>query len=67
MKTISVNGKNECGLSTSSNGGGGYEPSSCIFTIFGPNTPMCSHTDADPGPPLNENISGLLTGGLSSV
>ncbi len=22
--------------------------------------PMCSHTDADPGPPLKENISGRL-------
>lgn len=27
---------------------------------------MCSQTDADPGPPLNENISGRFVGGLSS-
>ena len=34
------------------NGGAGWNPSSAISTRRGPSDPMCSHTDADPGPPL---------------
>ena len=29
-----------------------------IRTRFGPTAPRCSHTDEEPGPPLNENVSG---------
>ena len=37
-------------------------PSARIFTRFGPSAPRCSHTDDEPGPPLNENISGRASG-----
>src|SRR5580765_6992924 len=37
-------------------------PSARIFTRFGPSAPRWSHTDAEPGPPLNENISGRAAG-----
>src|SRR6476661_7823671 len=35
-------------------------PSSIILTRLGPSAPRCSHTEADPGPPLNEKVSGRL-------
>src|SRR5581483_7864072 len=68
MNTRSVWSSHVYSLSTSSNGGEGMKPSFCIFTRFGPIAPRCSHTDDDPGPPLNENVSGRFPGlGLSSV
>ena len=42
----------------------GY-PSSSIIKLYGPVYPICIHIDADPGPPLNENINGLFE--LSSI
>ena len=33
-------------------------PSAFIGTRRGPMQPMCSQTEAEPGPPLNENVSG---------
>jgi len=36
----------------------GVGPGSDTTTRLGPSTPMCSHSDEDPGPPLNANISG---------
>ena len=42
----------------------GGEPSSLAslgtFTTFGPKTPICNHNDADPGPPLKLNMTGLF-------
>ena len=35
-----------------------------IFTRRGPIAPRCSQIDAEPGPPLNENISGRLGPGI---
>ena len=35
-------------------------PSGCITTRRGPSAPMCSQMDADPGPPLNANVSGRV-------
>ncbi len=29
---------------------------------FGPTSPKCSHTDAEPGPPLNTNVTGRSSG-----
>ena len=40
-------------------------PSGSIFTRRGPIAPMCSQIEAEPGPPLNENISGRLGPALS--
>ena len=43
-------------------------PDSCvrqtesIFTRFGPSAPRWSHTEAEPGPPLKENMSGRFAG-----
>src|SRR3990167_1941042 len=50
----------EYALSVNLNGGGGISPSSVRRTRRGPSTPMCSHTDDEPGPPLNENVIGRL-------
>ena len=37
-------------------------PSSFIATRLGPSAPRCSQTDDEPGPPLNEIVSGRLDG-----
>ena len=37
-------------------------PSSSRATLRGPKTPRWSHTDDDPGPPLNENTIGRDVG-----
>src|SRR4026208_752035 len=58
MNTRSVSSKIEYSLSVNLYGGGGSSPSFCINTRRGPNTPKCNHTEEDPGPPLNENVSG---------
>lgn len=67
MNTRSVWSSQVYSLSTSWKGGFGIQPSISIFTRLGPIAPRCSHTDDDPGPPLNENVSGRRAGGLSSV
>ena len=33
----------------------------------GPIAPICSHIEADPGPPLNANTTGLCSGGPASL
>src|ERR1041385_1235007 len=58
MKTRSVASSQVCSLSTSWYGDAGSHPSSSIFTRRGPSAPRCSQTDAEPGPPLKENIRG---------
>ena len=40
-------------------------PSSSIFTRFGPRAPRWSQTEEEPGPPLNENMSGREAGSLT--
>ena len=63
MNTRSVWSSQLSSLSTSWYGGAGMRPSSSIFTRLGPIAPRCSHTEEEPGPPLNENISGLCDAG----
>ena len=58
MKTRSVSSSSEYWLSVNLNGGWGRSPSSSNTTRRGPRTPRCSQTDDEPGPPLNENVSG---------
>ena len=48
-------------LSTSWYGGEGMPPSSSMRTRLGPMAPRCSQTEAEPGPPLNEKVSGRLS------
>src|ERR1041385_3787477 len=69
MKTRSVASSQGCSLSTSWYGDAGSHPSSSIFTRRGPSAPRCSQTDAEPGPPLKENIRGRRppARGFSSV
>src|SRR3954465_11944684 len=47
-------------LSTSRYGAAGVCESSAVTTRRGPNAPMCSHTVAEPGPPLYRNITGRV-------
>ena len=63
-KTISATSSIEYGLDLYPYGCIGY-PSSSIIKLYGPVYPICIHIDADPGPPLNENINGLFE--LSSI
>ena len=35
-------------------------PLGSSFGLRGPIAPMCTHTDAEPGPPLKQNASGRL-------
>ena len=49
----------------------GGEPSSVAslgtFITFGPRTPICNHSEAEPGPPLKDIIKGLFSLLLTSV
>ena len=38
-------------------GGGGMDPFGIRRGLRGPNPPMCTQMEADPGPPLKENVS----------
>src|SRR5271157_5231139 len=60
MKTKSVSSSNEYSLSVNWNGGFGKLPSNSSITRLGPSNPICSQTDDEPGPPLNENVIGRL-------
>ncbi len=60
MNTRSPVSSRQFGLSTYVYGGGVARPFGSIFTIFGPNAPICSQTVAAPGPPLNRNQTGLF-------
>ena len=58
MKTRSDASRSENSLGTRRPGGGEARPSASRSTRRGPSTPKCSHTELDPGPPLNENVMG---------
>src|SRR5262249_9609482 len=60
MNTRSVTSSSDDSLSTTLYGGGSRAPASPICTRRGPNAPMCSQMDDDPGPPLNLNATGPL-------
>ena len=67
MKTRSVRSNSVFSLSTSRYGGGGASPSSARATHFGPKAPKCSHTDDEPGPPLNAKVIGRCAGSSTPV
>ena len=48
------------------NGGPGSSSVWLHMGAFGPNAPMCSHTDDEPGPPLNVNVIGRFAGSAPS-
>ncbi len=58
MKTRSVCPSQVFWLSFIWNGGGGIAPFGSSLGLRGPIPPMCTHIDADPGPPLKQNVSG---------
>ncbi len=35
-------------------------PFGCSLGLRGPMPPMCTHIDAEPGPPLKQNVKGRL-------
>jgi hypothetical protein len=41
-------------------------PSFSSFGLRGPIAPICTHIDADPGPPLKQNVSGRLAASAPS-
>ena len=62
MNTRSLAFRMEYLLSTMANGGAGSEPSGFIFTRRGPSAPRCSQTEAEPGPPLKQKVTGRAAG-----
>src|SRR5579859_1585734 len=63
VETGSMKTRSECRskvslLSLRPYGGGARSPASPISTRRGPSSPMCSQMLADPGPPLNANVTG---------
>ena len=63
MNTKSDWSSSDCGLSSTVYGGGpGFPKSSTYLTFLGPKMPRCSHTLDEPGPPLNENVTGRSPG-----
>ena len=66
MKTRSEVRSNDWRLSVSPYGGLVSAPTSPITTRRGPNSPMCSQTEDDPGPPLKAKVTGRLAGSASS-
>src|SRR5256885_3721327 len=52
MKTMSVLSSRVPELSVSLYGGGGVDSALGVTTRRGPNAPICSHREAEPGPPL---------------
>src|SRR4030088_2736723 len=67
MKTRSVLSSREPALSATLYGGGGVGSAFEVITRFGPNAPMCSQTDAEPGPPLYTKDTGRCDKSLVSV
>ena len=68
MKTRSLTASRVSGLSTSLYGGGVGASTSPTSTRRGPRSPRCSHTDAEPGPPLKtKEIGRSVTSAPSSV
>ena len=67
MKTMSEMSSSEYSLSTSRNGP--VVTPSRTGARRGPSSPRCSQTDAEPGPPLNANVTGrsVRSSTLSSV
>jgi hypothetical protein len=54
-------------ISALGSGGGSDSPFAFIPTRFGPRAPMCSQMDAEPGPPLNANVSARFAGSTFAV
>jgi hypothetical protein len=48
-------------------GGGSDSPFAFITTRFDPRAPIWSQMDAEPGPPLNENVRARFAGSTFSV
>jgi hypothetical protein len=67
MKTRSETASSDSGLSAIAYGGDASEPASPMTTRLGPSTPMCNQTLAEPGPPLNANVTGRVVGSASSA
>src|SRR5215469_8733215 len=60
MKTRSVLSSQVDSLSTNLTGGGSVSPRSDNKTRRGPSPPKWSHTEEEPGPPLNANVTDLV-------
>jgi hypothetical protein len=58
MKTRSLASSRLNSLSISKYGAAGVCESFAVTTRLGPNAPMCSQTEADPGPPLKRKVIG---------
>src|SRR5437764_2376861 len=67
MNTMSVTSIKLFALSTVWYGGGGVNAASVVTTRRGPNAPMCSQAEAEPGPPLKMKAIGRWLGSLASV
>src|SRR5215470_5088843 len=67
MKTRSQTSSNDSELSSSLNGGVTIPPTSTEETRLGPNAPMCSQMEDEPGPPLYTKASGRLLISFTSL
>src|SRR5713226_240611 len=67
MKTRSVLSRRQEALSASLYGGGGVASASTVTTRLGPNAPMCSHTEDEPGPPLYTKDRGRWLASFTSL
>src|SRR5215831_395119 len=67
INTRSERSSKHSGLSSSLYGAGGVMPAFTVATRRGPNEPMCSHTEEEPGPPLYKNEIGRVLGSFTSL
>src|SRR5215470_5303345 len=67
MKTRSERSSKQSGLSSSLYGAGGVIPAFTVATRRGPNEPMCSQTEEEPGPPLYKKEKGRVLGSFRSL
>ncbi len=66
MNTRSVTSRIEFSLSTTRPGGGPpFRPSASRATIRGPKAPMCTQSEAAPGPPLKLKVTGRVVGSFT--
>ena len=67
MNTRSALSSQVASLSTRRNGGAGIVGSAGVAPAAGRSAPMCSQSDAEPGPPLKLNKSGRASVAFTSA